>query len=539
MKRAKEGTTYALLDLEQVPDARTVTHLAFHSEADAPPDYTYALTFEAAPRGQLAIDVVDEAGGSTPVLLQLASADANKLWEPAEAVDLRSVLNDVVPHLGHTGRGYQFHLPGDRRGRYWIVNPPLEMPLPEGDWDIRVLRGLEYTPIRKQISVQSNQWTRVTLQPKRWTNSPARGWYSGDDHVHARLQTSEDARKLLTYARAVDIHVANILEMGDVMRTYYAQRGFGSDFRVQQGDHWLVPGQEDPRSVLGHAIGLNLQSKVRDVERYLDNRWIASEIHRQGGLYGHTHVGPNACFVHREMALFTPHEIVDFNSIMQASLGLELYYDFLNMGFKMTATAGADTPYGGTIGAVRTYAFVGQDTPFTPDAWFEAIRQGRTFVTNGPMLDLRIGDHLPGDEIIVDETCQMQVTAKAWGDTGWSAPARLRLVKLGTVIEEVEADPANPEALTISLDLTTDRGFWLAAHAVGEDGSEAHTTPIYVTRKGYRHWNPENAEGLIHAQHDPRPVSIRLANLWLSVSPASRTPWPLSSRSPFSSTSAR
>ena len=494
------GMTYVLLDLEHLPRDRTTAHLSFRDVDNKNPLYFYALTFQAAPHGQIAIDVVDHADCSIPVLMSIAAHEGGELWEPAEAVDLRTLLNDVVPHLSPSGRGYMFYLPGKRRGRYWIVRPPLEMPLPAGQWDIRVLRGLEFSPIRQTVTVRAGEWTRLKLMPKRWTNMPERGWYSGDDHVHAHLQTSEDARKLLDYTRAVDINVANILEMGDVMRTYYAQRGFGPEFRVQTGDHWLVPGQEDPRSFLGHAIGLNLESQVRDLDRYLSNDWIAAEIHRQGGLYGHTHVGPNACFVHREMALFTPDEIVDFNSIMQATLGTELYYDFLNLGFKMTASAGADTPYGGTIGAVRTYAFTGKSETFSPDDWFTALKKGHTFVTNGPMIEFKVNDAIPGDEIVLDADQPLSITAKAWGDPESCRPLRLRLVKLGETIQEVGGTKDNETPLSLSAKINVQHGCWLAAHATGADGSEAHTTPIYVSRKGFRHWNVDQAEALIERQ---------------------------------------
>ena len=40
---------------------------------------------------------------------------------------------------------------------------------------------------------------------------------------------------------------------------------------------------------------------------------------------------------------------------------------------------------------------------FSADAWFDAFRRGRTFVTNGPMVELQVEDALPGDEIVVTE----------------------------------------------------------------------------------------------------------------------------------------
>ncbi|KAA5538692.1 hypothetical protein FYK55_26625 [Roseiconus nitratireducens] len=497
---ASEGVTWLLLDLKNMPEGRHISYLSLHDFRADLPLQTIAMELETEPRGQLAVDVVDDEGESIPVLMRIEAHDGGELWEPAEALDLRPLLNDIVPHLSSTGRGYPFYLPGDRGGRYWIVKPPLEMPLPTGKWDISVIRGLEFEPLRETVSVDEGRWTRIRLQPKRWIEMPSRGWYSGDDHVHARLQTSEDARKLIDYTAAVDIHVANVLEMGDVMRTYYPQRGFGRSFRVHDGDHWVVPGQEDPRSVLGHAIGLNLQSRVRDVNRYLSNDWVADNIHRQGGLYGHTHVGPQACFVHREMALWTHHGIVDFNSIMQATLGTELFYDFLNLGFKMTASAGADTPYGGTIGAVRTYAYCGNRDSFTPDQWFAALKRGNTFVTNGPMLEFQVDGRLPGEEILVDDDRPLRVRAKAIGAAGWSAPRGLRLIKLGETVAEVSSEDALQTELSVELTVDSRHGFWIAAHATGHDGSEAHTTPVYVTREGFRHWNVTQVPQLIEKQ---------------------------------------
>ena len=496
------GTTYVMLKLQQLPKDRTTSHLGFLKTGDAEPTLWHALTIDSKPWGHLAIEVKDEQSKTCPVLMQIASHEGHRLWEPPGAVDLRAQLNDIVPHLSHLGRGYVFFLPGKNRGRYWIIPKPLEMVLPEGKWDVTILHGPEYLPIRETLTIEEDQWTRKSYQLRRWIDMPSKGWYSGDDHVHARLLSSEDAENLLTYSRAVDVHVSNILEMGDTMRTYYAQRGYGPEFRVQHEGHWLIPGQEDPRSELGHAIGLNLTAMARDLDHYLLNDWVAQEIHDQGGLYGHTHMGADACFVHREMAIFTPMEIVDFNSIMQAGLGTDLYYQMLNLGFKMTASAGADTPYGGTIGAVRVYAYLGDERPFSPDGWFDALRKGNTFVTNGPMIDLTVDEALPGEEIVVSEEREFRVVAKVRGIPGASAPKHVKLVYLGETIHEVTTQDKEEDSITFELEVPVEFGGWLAIHAVGHDGSEAHTTPVYVKRDGYRHWNIALAPQLIERQLD-------------------------------------
>ncbi len=149
---------------------------------------------------------------------------------------------------------------------------------------------------------------------------------------------------------------------------------------------------------------------------------------------------------------------------------------------------------------MRLFAFAGKDRPFTPDAYFDAVKKGHTFVSNGPMLDLRIGDAMPGDRVEVDGDQKLRIEARAWGLAGESAPAELRIVRLGeTLIQKTSpADGASSVTeLVVDESIPAGHGFWVAAHARGRNGSEAHTTPIYVTRKGFRHWNVDKVKALV------------------------------------------
>lgn len=500
---ADQGTTFVLLRLANVPAGATQERFCLRRTSDSDPFRWHGVKVSTPAWGHLALNLQDETGKPTPAIIRLRSARDGSLWEPPDALDMRPQLNNVVSEVFvdfGPDQGYTFFLPGERGGRYWIVGPNQEFPLPDGGWELRIQHGPEYFPVTDTFSISADTRSRKQYELKRWINMPAKGWWSGDDHVHARLMSKADADRLITYSKAVDLHVANILEMGDVARTYYAQRGFGTEFRVQDGDYCLIPGQEDPRSVLGHAIGLNLQEKVRDLDHYLQNDVLAERIHQQGGLYGHTHVGANACFADRELALFTPMGIVDFNSIMQADLGTELYYNMLNLGFKMTASAGADTPYGGTIGAVRTYVYTGNTDRLVPDEWFAALRHGRTFVTNGPMIDFRVNDNLAGEVVALTEASGLQVQVKASGIPGGSAVKELRVVRCGDVVERSTSEDPDEGELSLELEVDSGKGCWIAAHAIGHDGSQAHTTPVYVSVNGHRHWAENQVQALLEKQ---------------------------------------
>jgi len=499
---AEKGTTYVLLTLEDVPaGGPTTSRVWFQPRGSNGPPRWWSLRFQTKLYGNLGVKIVDDSGASVPAMVRLTAKVSGRLWEPAGAADMRPLMNEItrMPIYG-PGRGYMMYVPEPWRGVYWIMPGPFEMALPAGEWEIHVWRGLENIPVRMDVTVKPGAWTRQVIASKRWIDMGARGWYAGDDHVHARLMSSEDADKLMAWTRASDLAICNVLEMGDEVRTWYAQRGFGPDYRVKSGNHWLIPGQEDPRGVLGHAIGLNLTSKVRDLDRYLDQRHVAEEIHRQGGLYGHTHVGAKALFVERQMALYTPFDLVDFNSVMQAALNTELLYHYLNLGYKMTTSAGTDTPYGGTIGSVRVYAYAGIAEELDPDAWFRAVKLGHTFVTTGPMVEFRVGEAMPGDELELTSEKPLKVRIVASGLPGKSAPKSVRLIRFGKILKETTAALPVQETLTLEYDVAPGDGCWLAAQVIGEDGSEALTTPIYLKRPGYRWWDIEQVPALLTEQ---------------------------------------
>ena len=122
-------------------------------------------------------------------------------------------------------------------------------------------------------------------------------------------------------------------------------------------------------------------------------------------------------------------------------MGTDFYYDWLNLGYKMAVSAGTDVPWQGSIGEVRMYAYVG-DTPFSADAWFEAVRAGRTFVTNGPMLDFHVDEAMPGDQINVSGDRAAAHPMPGLGRSGVMVPTKLEIIRHGEVIKSVESTDA-------------------------------------------------------------------------------------------------
>src|SRR5262249_22778619 len=153
---------------------------------------------------------------------------------------------------------------------------------------------------------------------------------------------------------------------------------------------------------------------------------------------------------------------LDFFEIMQfRQLGLEDYYDFLSLGVPLAAAAGADFPWGSTIGEVRTYAYTGPG--FSPDRWFSALRRGRTFVTNGPMLSLDVNGAMPGDRVQLPAHGEVRVRARGWAPPEIGSPASLEIVVQGQVVRTAESSDVDGRELALDLKIPVDSSEWIAA----------------------------------------------------------------------------
>ena len=490
---ATAGTTWALVSLINVPVTRSSLLIAFGPEDK---QVRLPIDVQAPTLGRLKVKILSaDTGQPTPAMVRLVWKTLGLERQPANAIEFAPQFDNQ----GDPSGPRRLRVP-DHYGEYfWCVSGPIDMMVAPGEYEIKILRGTEHIAVTDVLTVTSGGVTEKSNPPRRWGDMRKMGWYSGDDHVHCRILSENDARRLMVWAQAEDIHVANVVKMGDINRTWFDQRGWGKAFRVIEGDVILSPGQECPRThkQIGHTLSMNTRSMIRNTDRYYVYEEVADEVHAQGGLWGYAHVCSKKFHVDRDMSINIPKGKCDFVELMQFStLGTELYYDFLNIGFKVTASAGSDVPWGGSIGEVRVYAYTG-DRPFTADAWFEAVKKGHTFTTNGPMIDFHVDDALPGDQILVQQNRKLRVRARAWGDPERMVPASLEIIRQGEVLKSAEPSAPKQKELALDFELDAENGFWIAARVQGHDGSAAHTTPVYVLREGLRFWKFGELEALI------------------------------------------
>lgn len=453
------------------------------------------------PDGKVRIPTLAEATDSvsqTDVFYKGIEYNKNKNWiGPIRKMnglgnnDDRSYVYDRLPSIPHWAAPVAYQISGD-----------FSIKLPPGTWRISLGHGNEYIPIKEEFTVPENKKEiTLTFLLKRWINLPKLNWYSGDVHVHHPTNKPEFKEFLLEYARAEDIHVVNVLEMGHHLGTEFKQEGFGEKFRTNEGDIWLVSGQEDPRSTFGHIIGLNINQMERDTSTYNYYDLVFKKLQlQQGAIVGYAHFSWNGCDLPRGFPWYITAGDIDFVELLQFSkINTMDYYDYLNLGFRITAAAGSDVPWGSTLGEVRTFVYTGNT--FSADAWFEGLKSGHTFVSNGPALFLDADGLLPGTEIIQDKGYTSNVSVKAISNPGIGNIERVAIYNNDGLVTEMH-NPEKSDSLQISLLHALEKSQWLAAVVYCDNGAVAHTTPIYFIVDGKPTWSTQNAPSIIEKQMD-------------------------------------
>ena len=123
--------------------------------------------------------------------------------------------------------------------------------LPPGKYTITVERGKEYLPETRVVTV-GKEPVELRFKLRRWIDMAARGWYSGETHVH------RSAEELPTLVLAEDLNVAFPL-------SYWVTEAFASPKTARKG-----PFQGDrPEAHRGRpdARHLPAQHRVRDLHR--------------------------------------------------------------------------------------------------------------------------------------------------------------------------------------------------------------------------------------------------------------------------------
>jgi hypothetical protein len=385
----------------------------------------------------------------------------------------------------------------------FYVDGTYDSRVPAGTYELVVTRGPEFKAHRSTFEVKNGGTAKVTVQLERYADLPAKGWYSGDAHIHVTRDEVAD-RNIWGFVAAENVHVGNLLEMGNIQNVYFKQpKAWGKESRFERDGHFIVSGQEAPRTrQFGHTIHFNLQRPVHlKTEDYFLYHKVFEDVAAQGGISGFAHMGWNnpgeggaaVGKMNRGLTLLAPFGLVDFIEVLQGGrLTNDGWYRLLNLGYKITPAAGTDWPYSDFPGVVRNYVKV--DGPLNLDAWFASFNAGHTFVTNGPLLGFTVNGRGMGEELRVKRGTKLKIVADAQLNPDVDKLDRMELVVLGDVAQTQPAQ--GKDRAELRTEITADHSMWLALRAYGSrqeprNTTIGHSAPIYVVVDDEPTWKRE------------------------------------------------
>ncbi len=385
--------------------------------------------------------------------------------------------------------GGQVRLDGDS---FAYIDGSCEVRLPAGPVRVEVHKGPEYVPLSREVVLGPGKIS-LRLMIERWIDPREQGWYAGDGRVH---ELSPHAAQLEGAAEGLD--VVNLLAQqrpSDTERpaAFVNLLAFSGTRPALEGSPCVVVNTCNTHHVLGTVALLNCHRIVHPL-RFgapdgLDD-WSISDwcdqCHRKSGLV----VWPDEVRLTPEhpqgeaLAALLLGKIDAFEICRLYDpqlLALADWYRLLACGYHLPLV-GASGKDRNTValGAIRTYARLEPNQPFGYGAWIEAVRAGRTFVTDGPILSLTVDGHDPGSVLSVPEEGQtVRVRAEARSATAFD---RLEVLHNGAILAVRETDGDRRTAI-IEMDAAITASGWLAARCQVGDGVplfRAHTSPVYL-----------------------------------------------------------
>jgi len=406
--------------------------------------------------------------------------------------------------------------------RRCYVDGAFSLTAPPDRFEIEIRRGLETLPVKAEVDPSHLNPGSMTFRLKRWIDMREQGYWGGDTHVHS-LSTSESHLQM----RAEDLNVLNLL-VSDF--THDVEKFTGKLDPISSPGHAVYVGQEARDWQQGHVVLMRLKQIVQPFEpfggtfegRDEPNVVLARalrETRRQGGVTTWAHFCnlPGAeSPIDIALGLVDAIDLITYDDptqlpshwgpwknsgMSQAEFtvmrSLDLYYQYLNSGFRIPIAAGTDKMGENIpVGSNRLYARSGRDPTY--DGWLAGLKAGNGFVTNGPMLTFEVAGHTCGEVVEFSGRSTVRVRATARSILPFE---RIEIVVNGESVALKKASPESSHSadgvfsaeIETSLDL--DGSSWLAARVAEDPDTKrrilprgltvfAHSNPVYFLRDG-------------------------------------------------------
>lgn len=491
-----------------------------------------ALATAPSPAREWRFEIVDENGEPTAARVVAHSSTQERYLVPRGAASWLA--------LNQPGR-YQ-------GAEYFYADGAFALETADDTLQVYVRKGLEYVPFEQELK-RGEGATVVRLS--RAFDLNARGYFSGDGHIHPLSGTPEWAgvsgrasfhdpavitnELLSTITRAEDLDYANLLASNaEDDKVHFGHRVTGTHEPESDRLHHLRVSEEYRSEVFGHMSVFGVRKLSNPVFTALPGSHVHPHDyptnHEACLQYAAQEAFPTFAHLRRQkgLALECPIDVAlgSLNAVEIQGYAVaprnaaDLWEKLMNCGFNVVVSAGTDStltfvknlPPGGA----RVYVDL-EGQPFSHATWVSQLAKGKAFTTNGAMLFLTVDGKKPG------ETIELSTE-------GSVAPgAKVRNAKVQLTVESLfpweevtvrmngvdalvfKSAGGNPLRQEFSDTITLSEPAWIYAHVAGpisdhvhqginpwwEPAHDAFTNAIWVTVPGRMRRQAESCEFMI------------------------------------------
>jgi hypothetical protein len=367
---------------------------------------------------------------------------AGLLAGPARGADEQLELTVVdrdsgrpIPCRMHLRRGTETGRPWRvKRLPFWhdhfVFPGQVTLELPLGNYFFEIERGPEYAACSGYFTINRYSDDAKQIQLTRGVDMAAAGWWSGD------LDVRRDVRDMELLMAAEDLHVAQVITWLNDKNQWEDRDPPDNPLLRFDGDRYcqvMAGGHDRPG---GSLLYFNLPGPLKSPGT---NREYPSLLDYAQDAREHENAWIDVSRPYAwDLPMLVAHDMVDSVQVAHGQLcrseviddesggyardrelypgvagnarwSQQIYFHLLECGLRIPPTAGSgsgESP--NPVGYNRVYVHTGSELSY--EAWWENLRAGRVYVTNGPLLQPVVDGELPGEVFHADrgETLELQ-----------------------------------------------------------------------------------------------------------------------------------
>ena len=381
---------------------------------------------------------------------------------------------------------------------HFVCSGRVALDLPTGSYRYIIARGPEYEQANGIVELPQDPARTVTVTLRRIAKLRELRWYSADLHVHRPIEDVEqlmlaedlDFAPVITWWNQRNLWGGKLpktlVHRFDGHRLYHVMAG--EDER--EGGALMFFGLTRPLDIADAArevpspLEFVRQARQRDPHVWIDVEkpfwwdvpvWLASGQIQSIGL-ANNHMCRDSMLANE--AWGKPRDV----GRLPAPLGngywtQEIYYQILNSGLRIPPSAGsASGVLPNPVGYNRVYVHL--DGELEHDAWWEGLRTGQCFVTNGPLLVCRANGNLPGSVLQSDGAINVKLAIDLKSRDSIGA---IEVVQNGRVVKTL--GNSNGHSQHLQEELVLEESGWFLVRVLTDNPRTfrfASTGPFYV-----------------------------------------------------------